>query len=254
MHCPHCNLIASQLVSSRGCTSYNKPHFGNAHSYPLLVSPSVVGHNLAVSIGNCHVIGIEGTHGTGKTSLAHALTASFGELNLSTSLVSETVRESPFFRAALVHHDGEIDEWAELHLVVDQVRRELVAAQDYEMLICDRTIVSALAYWNLRAIKGEREQKFYDTLSRFAAYYASEYDLIFYTHDYYDLQGSKDRFRDADETFRSSADGAISDLMLTLGVEPVSIPTRLSVAAKADWCVARAREHLGSSVPPARWP
>lgn len=170
-------------------------------------------------------------------------------MNISTVLVSEAVRESPFFRAVLVHHDGEIDERAQLHLVVDQVRRELLAAQSYELLICDRTVISALAYWKLRAPIGDRERKLYDTLCEFASCYALVYDVIFRTHDFYDLQVTKDRFRDTDEGFRRSADIAISDLMSSLRVNPVSIPTGLSVVEKVEWCMARARERLGRSIP-----
>jgi thymidylate kinase len=52
---------------------------------------------------DCVVLAIEGTHASGKTTLAHALTAYYREHGIHVAVVEEPARHSPFIEEIVVH-------------------------------------------------------------------------------------------------------------------------------------------------------
>ncbi len=55
---------------------------------------------------DCVVIAVEGTHASGKTTLAHALAAHYRERGIHAATVEEPARHSPFVEEIVVHGKG----------------------------------------------------------------------------------------------------------------------------------------------------
>lgn len=93
-------------------------------------------------------IGITGTHCTGKTSLAHALMGVLKERGYNAGITREFVRECPIPAGT----EGRNSPAAQLWIIGRQLIEEIEAANSYEMVICDRTIVDNYAYflWTLK--------------------------------------------------------------------------------------------------------
>ena len=62
--------------------------------------------------------------------------------------ISEVIRTSSFYNSG-----DSIGSWAEVHAFARQVVEEIEQSRDHELLVCDRTVISALAYWRIRVPK-----------------------------------------------------------------------------------------------------
>jgi nicotinamide riboside kinase len=115
-------------------------------------------------------IAVIGTHGVGKTTLAHQICVTLKERNINATIIEEKVRSCPFPINEAATSDTDI--W----MVHTQVRAELEAvAQKYEAAVIDRCSLDAIVYWDDRntphpyfeELKEASLQWFYD-----------EYDMI----------------------------------------------------------------------------
>lgn len=86
-------------------------------------------------------IGIMGTHGTGKTTLAFELACKYKKANpeMIISILPEIARKCPF----LINEGGTIQ--GQRWIYHKQMTSELEASNS-DILICDRTIIDNLAY------------------------------------------------------------------------------------------------------------
>jgi thymidylate kinase len=81
-----------------------------------------------------------GTHGTGKTTLAHELVASLKKKGFSAEFLGEVVRECPF--PINENSTPKNAEW----LAYTQYAREIVLSSRSEVLVCDRSVIDAYIY------------------------------------------------------------------------------------------------------------
>lgn len=100
-------------------------------------------------IRDCDVIAIDGTHGSGKTTLIHAsytpsppTTAATG----STWPMGEPARSSPFMEEIAIHHRGTFDLAAEVDVFAGHLQAQLRTARNHQLLIADKAIINVLAY------------------------------------------------------------------------------------------------------------
>jgi nicotinamide riboside kinase len=113
---------------------------------------------------------VTGTHGAGKTTLAHQICVTLKERNVNATIIEEKARSCPF----------PINEGAstntEIWMVHSQIRAELQAkAEKYEAAVIDRCSLDAIIYWDDR----EGSHAYFDKLKKAAIQWVSnEYDMI----------------------------------------------------------------------------
>ena len=88
---------------------------------------------------NTH-IGLMGTHGTGKSTLARALFNEQKHITPRITTITEVARLCPY---SINQHTSQE---AQLWIFHTQLARELEAMHQYDFIICDRTILDSLAY------------------------------------------------------------------------------------------------------------
>lgn len=81
-----------------------------------------------------------GTHGVGKTTLCFDLAAQLKRLDLGVDIVKEVARRCPL----PINEDTTLD--AQRWILHTQIAEEIEAAADYEVVICDRSVLDNYAY------------------------------------------------------------------------------------------------------------
>jgi hypothetical protein len=194
-----------------------------------------------MAIGSCRLVGIEGAHGTGKSTLALAVTAECKRRHVHAGCVVERARQSPFIEDAVIHKAGPITIHGELHLFALQVAHEQSLARHHELLICDKTVANVLGY--ARLLLGQdtsaTTQGILRGLEGFLSEYVKLYDQVFYSSDLYDLTLTHDPYRPQDRKFQRDAAGAVRQACSDLGIPLVAIPSDLSHQDKVAWVVDR---------------
>lgn len=99
-----------------------------------------------MSVRGCTLVGVEGTHASGKTTLVHALTAHYRERGVLVDCTGEPARTSPFIEETVIHGKGVFDLATEVDLYAAHLSATLRGARHHHLLICDKTVVNVLAY------------------------------------------------------------------------------------------------------------
>lgn len=185
-----------------------------------------------MTIGRTAVVAIEGPHGSGKTTLMHAAVAHLRAKGVSAVDVPESARSSPFFQAAFLYDGPAIDEWAELHLLGDQISAELQRSRLADVIIVDRTVANVSAYWKVRFPDGSPQMKdLFAAADRFIQEYAQQvYDLVLILSD--DFSQERDELRDSDPGFRQLVERQLRIDLEPLGKTVVLVPRGLSQAGR----------------------
>src|SRR5579859_7462844 len=157
-------------------------------------------------MSGCTVVALEGTHGTGKSTLAHALVAHYKARSINAALVSETARRSAFVEAVVIHDSGSFGLEAELQLFGAQIVEEQLAARHHELIVCDKTLANVVGYAKLLTSRDTNSLSLLDAMSNLVAAYTQYYDHIFYMSTMYDPSITKDPYRPTDQTFQLDAD------------------------------------------------
>jgi hypothetical protein len=139
-----------------------------------------------MTIRACVVVGIEGTHAVGKTTVAHALTAHYRARGVLVDYVPEPARTSPFIEEAVIHGEGSFDLTTEVDLFDAHLSATLRAARHHDLLICDKTVINVLAYARLVLPGDGAEAAVLDAMAGFCRAWAPiTYDAIFFLPDAY---------------------------------------------------------------------
>lgn len=115
-------------------------------------------------------IALSGTHGVGKTTLAHQICIALKELQVNSTVIEEKARSCPF----PINEKATVD--TEIWMVHTQIRSELEAkAKRYEAAIIDRCSLDAIVYWYDRNVPN----LYFESLQRAALQWLEmEYDLL----------------------------------------------------------------------------
>lgn len=81
-----------------------------------------------------------GTHGVGKTTLCFDLAAQLKRLDLGVDIVKEVARRCPL----PINEDTTFD--AQAWILHTQIAEELEASAEYEVVVCDRSVLDNYAY------------------------------------------------------------------------------------------------------------
>lgn len=111
-------------------------------------------------------IGIFGTHGTGKTTLALFLASRYkmDYPHMKVSLLAETARQCPF-----PVNEGmtlKSQQW----IFAEQLKKELCYSEISDILVCDRTLLDSLAYAQYAGFIDWVEDAFPMTMSHMKSY------------------------------------------------------------------------------------
>ena len=82
-----------------------------------------------------------GTHGTGKTTLAHKLVYNLKKENVDVGLLQEIARESPF------PINQQVTKKAQIWIILNQIIKEIELEEKNDVLICDRSILDGYCYY-----------------------------------------------------------------------------------------------------------
>lgn len=190
-----------------------------------------------MAIIQCRVLALEGAHGTGKSTLVHALVADYKSRNIHAVSLSETARHSPFVEDIVINKVGNFDIASELHLFASQIAQEQVLARHHQLLVCDKTIANVLGY--ARLLLGDTGGAFsgqmLNCMEELARVYVHQYDAVVYASDFYDLAVTKDPFRPKDVEFQRQADESIKKTCNELGVPLLELPKGLRIDQKLKW-------------------
>lgn len=194
-----------------------------------------------MSVGACRVIGIEGAHGAGKSTLALAVAAECKFRHVNVASLIERARESPFVEDAAVRRVAAFTVNGELHLLGEQIAAEQRLARHHELLVCDKTVANVLGY--SRLLLGTSNDVYtrnlLDRLPIFLTAYAGIYDRVFFTADRFDLALTRDPFRPNDEEFRAAAEVAVHQACIDIGLPLDLIPTGLTHDQRVQWVVEK---------------
>jgi nicotinamide riboside kinase len=191
-------------------------------------------------IGRCRLIAIEGTHGTGKTTLAHALTARLKREHHHAAQAGESARESPFLETVVVHGRGAMDISAELHIFASQIVREQLQARHLELLVCDKSVVNVLAYARLvLAREDPTTTRLLAAMHDFCRSYVALYDVAFLVSDRYELGRTADPYRPRDGVLRDAVERELVAVCAEVGLSVAPVPAGVGLERQVDWMLGR---------------
>lgn len=172
-----------------------------------------------------------GSHGVGKTTLCFDVAARLKRHDLAVDLVKEVARACPL----AINRETTLE--AQAWILHTQVAEEIAAADRYEVVLCDRSVLDNYAYLVHRV--GRRPE--YEELVRT---WMRTYDGLFKVPI---VQApSFDGTRDTSETFQEGVDRTIDELLEALGIQCV----RLDSGGRDDWADVVLREMGFPLVPP----
>ncbi len=189
----------------------------------------------SMSLGGTALIAVEGSHGTGKSTLVHGLTARLKERSVNVAALVETARRSPFVEELAIHRSTSFSLAAQLQLFCTQLAEEQLLARHHEMIVADCSVVNALGYARLLPSLSVNEEALLIALEGVVAAYAGSYDVVFYLEDRYELARTNDPYRLEDEGIRARADIAIRAECEAVGLPLVQVPVSLSLQERLDW-------------------
>ncbi|MFH1151832.1 MAG: AAA family ATPase [Nanoarchaeota archaeon] len=86
-------------------------------------------------------IAFMGTHGTGKTTLAHELVSKLKKKGIDAGFLSEVVRSCPF----PINEDR--TKKAQIWIILNQIVKEIESGEKYSCLVCDRSVLDGYCYY-----------------------------------------------------------------------------------------------------------
>ncbi len=144
-----------------------------------------------------------GTHGVGKTTLCYELAARLKRLDFAVDMVREVARTCPL----PINRDTTLD--AQAWILHTQIAAELAAASQYQVVVCDRSVLDNYAYMVHRL--GRRRE--YDALVRA---WVATYDGLFKVPVL--APPAFDGTRDTSTTFQQEIDHVLDDLVAAFHV------------------------------------
>jgi predicted ATPase len=192
-----------------------------------------------MSIRECRVVAIDGTHASGKTTLIHALTAHYRRHGVNVIAMEEPARSSPFMEEIVIHGCGTFDLPAEVDVFAAHLQLQLRTARNHQLLIADKTIINVIAYARmlLDIAPGSLDAAVLDAMEQFCRVWAPTYDVVFFTHDQYSQPSDGFRAKVAD--LQDTAATALRTLYDRLDVPVLDVPAGLETEQRVAWIAQR---------------
>jgi len=188
----------------------------------------------------CVLVGIEGTHASGKSALVHALTAHYRHQGVLVDCLAEPARTSPFIEETVIHGKGNFDLTCEVDLFAAHLSTTLRAARHQQLLICDKTVVNVLAYARmiLAPALGSPDAAVLDAMATFCRTWApTTYDAVFYLSDRFDHPNDPMRAKVAH--LQAETAEALRATCADVNLPLTDVPTGIDTAARVAWIARR---------------
>ena len=154
-------------------------------------------------------IALIGTHGIGKTTLAHDIMTRLKKRGIDAGFLSEIVRECPF------PVNENTTRKSQLWIMLMQIIKELEFEERYGVLICDRSVLDSYCYYAKKFGKSE-------VLEPLIKKHLETYALIIKV-PLRDGFLKDDKFRSTDKKFQKDIDEKMDGLLKKFGVNFASI-------------------------------
>lgn len=149
-----------------------------------------------------------GTHGTGKTTLAHELVLYFKKQGKDVEFLGEIARECPF-----PINEGTTKK-AQIWIILNQIVKELEKEEKCEILICDRSVLDGYGYY----VNKFGRSKFLEPLIKKHCETYSKLIKVPIRENFL----KKDKVRSINKKFQIEIDTAIDKLLKRLGIKYVN--------------------------------
>ncbi len=174
-----------------------------------------------------------GTHGVGKTTLCFELAAHLKRLDVAVELVKEVARRCPL----PINEETTLD--AQTWILHTQIADEITAAAQYDVVVCDRSVLDNYAY--LVARVGRRP-----ALDALVGHWLEGYDALFKVPVI--AAPSFDGTRAVSRTFQLEIDETIDHLVDEFSARVIPLDPR----DRSGWIATVVRELALPGEPPQR--
>jgi len=167
-------------------------------------------------------IGITGTHGVGKTSLAHSLVGKLKEKGIHAIVTSEHERQCPLPTGTEERNSIEASMWILGKQFIEEIELEF----KYPVVICDRTMICDYAYllWNLKKNPKMKDNPRVKAVSEMVDKMVKTYDYLFRIPIINQTTLMKDGFRSTTTTWQKEIDEIIDKIIKEKNLKTYIIP------------------------------
>jgi predicted ATPase len=190
---------------------------------------------------DCVVLAVEGTYGSGKTTLARALATHYSERGIKTSAVEEPWRCGSIIEDIAAHGATGLDVEAVTGLFAAQLSAQLQAAREHRVIVCDTTVANVLAraWLALETPPRSRAAATLAAMEAFCRAWASAYDAVFYCCDWFSRPDADGLIWAVMPGTQPAADRVIRSTCATVGQKVIDIPPSMTTARRVDWITAQ---------------
>jgi hypothetical protein len=201
-----------------------------------------------VSVGECKLIAIEGTNGTGKTTTSYALTAGLKQKYGLGSYCDESARLNPFVEDFTIY-GVPLSMHIELHLLTKTIADQIMATRHNGLVVCDKTPVSLIGYTEVLLVNEQlpdSDRRLLEAMRGLLNEWCLAYDLVFFLRDRFDpLVIGSDPIRVKVTAMQNQVESAIETELRRMNVPFVDVPVGLSLESRAGWMVDASARALG---------
>lgn len=167
------------------------------------------------------LVGIEGSHASGKTSLSLRLAAELSSRGRRASWVGDPARNDPFVDDVVIRGSGDFDARLELSLFCRQIADQLHQLRQTEFAVCDKTPMSCAAYTRLLLPASAARESLVEGFRRLSEVAACDYIAVFLLNDRFD--GTADPLRSRVLGLEDETYSLIEEEVRLSGVTPVVV-------------------------------
>lgn len=189
-----------------------------------------------MAIGRCRAIGIEGAPGSGKSTVALALTALLKQHSVLAACCEERARRNPFVEAFAVRGEPlTID--VEVQLFAETIAEHILASRHNRVLVCDRTAASVVAY--ARVLLGpdlmDRDLQLLDSMDQLVRAWSDVYDITLFLSDRFGDQVGTDPLRRRVLAQQEDIASSIRDQLRRCPTQVIDVPVGLGLEERTKW-------------------
>lgn len=187
-----------------------------------------------MSIHGCTILAIDGTHSSGKTTLATALTQHYQGIGLNAVYLPDPARESPLIAAVIADPAKSFDLTIELDLFAATITQQIRATPGHRLVVTDKTLANVLAYARLLLKKPQKHKPTFHALTRMCRAW-QPYDLVIRCVDHFPIDVADDPYRSRVTELQEAADYAVGVALDEAGYPVVDLPAGLSTDQRIQW-------------------
>jgi len=150
-----------------------------------------------------------GTHGTGKTTLAHELVMKLKKKGVDAGFLGEIARKCPF------PLNEETTKKSQIWIILNQIIYELEEEEKYKILVCDRSVLDGYCYYTRKFGRSE-------TIEKLVKEHLKTYDYLIRVPI---REGflKKDKVRSVDKKFQIDVDNQFGKMLKILNIKYIDL-------------------------------